>query len=1369
MASTSLSKILVEVEGCAGAPGPESKEGRAPADDTAVSVKIATVVLDPTRDTARRFAAQELDRIMDSDVRNWPEDRLHAFIGDDRYGLPDAAKAAMRSGISSGRQLLTGELASTPEKVLRNLASLLGAKSLGAEAWEEALGDSGAAELGNCAELRPDDVKDAFIDEDIVELEGDPEAWLAELKTWEIKGLDAESALKIKAKILEIEAAALSRAKELLPAVERLVSDAKATQMMFDDGHNSAQRACDLLPGLWPLLVRGKLQEGIHEIEKVIEIAAAADEVKKKAAAPAAHGGSYEVDVLKDMKLGGKTTLYAMNGELQDQARQEEEHADGKQEDGESKADKAQPPVSISAPVDKILSKIVTEHTTTSFEAAPAPATAVRDWGEDYRQLTEMPEEDGAKAKYELISEISQNFINDVAIVGKRIIEEIFIKEYRRLSFKPSSGMGGIAGGRKYVVNGIFYKLASAAEEGSPYEGSFEAANKGAGHDLRGATAISNAAEAIKKDKPEQAMPHVTLSALVDYLGFRLQAMPTLPLEKGSLQLGSDDAGDSVKNESDELALMFADLAGKLGMAPHRILQSADKAEKEECDKRLKKLEEKDEKSAKDADKIKDLKAKFAAFDDKEVTMPFGLDVEGHFDRKGRPVALDFARVFSPEHIGVTKHLSMKTPGTIFVRHLRPELIKEFAKSDDGAPLSADALSFFSSEASDGPEMNERVKNATLFLLDEVVPAAAKELDEAQPEDIKRGGEISPFLHERGINVRHMGLVYHHCTNNEVRVGLLAEMVARTIKNIMRHAAREAVQRLGCADIAGVRKLYTALLNLVFRLMGTPITDGAGDLEQQRFWQADIWDGLRRRFGDRSDAVKGRLRELVPPNLGAVKQMIWRLADMLGLVFSDDCREALQSDPGLDEKPDQGFFFTSTDIKALEVRVKYMTVVDRAAGKVLEIEQEAGAKDGAQDTAVSARLAKAAQQRFNAVLRSTPGDAEATKSINDLGKLTRVKDVMDRLIGFNERTRTSKALIEMRDELEVGETDGDGRTWIDLRDAPAGGSDDIIQWWADLIDLVVDDGKFNSVSHFRVGENEGRGIKWEGHFDYKKDRGLFPVSLLRGNVEESIEIEELRVGNASGLVYALARRWETNHAGVVIKKVAKFRDMDRSDIGWMINKGLGKALAATKEIDLSKSKFESDLSKVQWPAGLQILNLQECEGVEAVKWPEGLQTLSLGSTTVSGDLAKVQWPAELQRLDLGLTAVSGDFSAVKWPEGLEELSLGSTMVSGDLSKIQWPAALRKLSLQYCYNIEDSDGDLLYTSKEACDKLRSWIAEDHAAGGVSSSGEKAEKQTLNVADKQATDTAEPEGESKQDEGSRAKKTGFFGKLFSKKRS
>eukprot|EP00947_MAST-08B_sp_MAST-8B-sp1_P003468 g3468.t1 len=72
-------------------------------------------------------------------------------------------------------------------------------------------------------------------------------------------------------------------------------------------------------------------------------------------------------------------------------------------------------------------------------------------------------------------------------------------------------------------------------------------------------------------------------------------------------------------------------------------------------------------------------------------------------------------------------------------------------------------------------------------------------------------------------------------------------------------------------------------------------------------------------------------------------------------------------------------------------------------------------------------------------------------------------------------------------------------------------------------------------------------------------------------------------------------------------------------------------------IDLSRDDVRGDLSKVQWPAALQYLNLERCGRIEAsrVQFPAALKALNLyNCQQITGDLSKVQWPAELQSLDL---------------------------------------------------------------------------------------------------------------------------------------
>ena len=154
-------------------------------------------------DLARRLAVEDRDRVMDGDVKNWHPDRIRAFIAS-RDDLPSAAQAALQNCLSSGIELLRGGLASTPEKMRRKLAAMLGVAGLGAEGWQEALAASGAAELGNCAQLGPDDVSAILLDEDIMELEEDAEAWLSELEDQGMEGVDAESALKVKAKVAHL-------------------------------------------------------------------------------------------------------------------------------------------------------------------------------------------------------------------------------------------------------------------------------------------------------------------------------------------------------------------------------------------------------------------------------------------------------------------------------------------------------------------------------------------------------------------------------------------------------------------------------------------------------------------------------------------------------------------------------------------------------------------------------------------------------------------------------------------------------------------------------------------------------------------------------------------------------------------------------------------------------------------------------------------------------------------------------------------------------------------------------------------------------------------------------------------------------------
>ncbi|CAB1111176.1 unnamed protein product [Ectocarpus sp. CCAP 1310/34] len=145
----------------------------------------------------------------------------------------------------------------------------------------------------------------------------------------------------------------------------------------------------------------------------------------------------------------------------------------------------------------------------------------------------------------------------------------------------------------KFVWRGILFKLADGSK--GPYLGNDEAAAKGAGHDLRGATHyLATRIRGLR----------YALQCLIDYKGFRMTAQAVLPVNKESLRYGSDDGGKTVHNDDESLAKKLKAAAKKLNLCTHRV-------------------------------------------NDKD--MYSACDIEGHVGEDGSHYLLDFARTFPPE------------------------------------------------------------------------------------------------------------------------------------------------------------------------------------------------------------------------------------------------------------------------------------------------------------------------------------------------------------------------------------------------------------------------------------------------------------------------------------------------------------------------------------------------------------------------------------------------------------------------------------------------------------------------------------------------------------------------------------------------
>lgn len=97
---------------------------------------------------------------------------------------------------------------------------------------------------------------------------------------------------------------------------------------------------------------------------------------------------------------------------------------------------------------------------------------------------------------------------------------------------------------------------------------------------------------------------------------------------------------------------------------------------------------------------------------------------------------------------------------------LRPELVKNYP-----TPLSPDAFSSFQEEDPNAPKHNQEVTEAYNFLLKEVIPKFAKDIENRDPIKF----DIASELHSVGINIRLLNHVRELVNNNEWKHVLLAE------------------------------------------------------------------------------------------------------------------------------------------------------------------------------------------------------------------------------------------------------------------------------------------------------------------------------------------------------------------------------------------------------------------------------------------------------------------------------------------------------------------------------------------------------------------------------------------------------------------
>ena len=538
-------------------------------------------------------------------------------------------------------------------------------------------------------------------------------------------------------------------------------------------------------------------------------------------------------------------------------------------------------------------------------------------WNERYQYVLDLkaPSDVEQRKRYTLLTLLARDFVSTAVRYGKLIISELALDEAAK-TVPTAKGIGGLAGGEKYVVNGILFKLATdpALSEGNYlYGGSepdSEVAAKAAANDLRGATNLYSELSDI------QSEVRIPLQALVDWGGHRLIAMPLLPISNSTIVYGSNDSGKTVHCSDLVLETAFECVADSLHLRKHRIADS-------------------------------------------DVSLCMAGDVEGHVGTDSRRYMLDFGRCFPPEAPRVASHLPPPRKASVFYRLLRPEFLKYLKRTETTEPLNADSFSNWTRNDPDVVSHHLHARVATETLFGQVIPAFAQWLTTHLTPisvDVSGGGgnggagggvgsvsgsgggsvDLSIEAHKRGINMRHLGAV-RSCVDQTSFAShvLLVEIVKRTLKNVFRDILRKATPETDNSSFL-IQTSAVRFLNL--------ISGGEDPASSTAFWRDIVFPEMSKRYGKCGIEVPQILREdgcespadalqkmcfegehSGPLMYGVVTYVLKRVGLTLTPSCEGDCKR----------RGVYGFRFSVADVADGVPHVKYMPILEYAEGKML--------------------------------------------------------------------------------------------------------------------------------------------------------------------------------------------------------------------------------------------------------------------------------------------------------------------------------------------------------------------------------------------------------------------------------------------------
>lgn len=560
------------------------------------------------------------------------------------------------------------------------------------------------------------------------------------------------------------------------------------------------------------------------------------------------------------------------------------------------------------------------------------------------------------------IRTLTNEFQDESKRLAKTIIEQSMLPKSQK-QYQPLSGKG-VAGGEKYQVKGIFFKLVRDIH--GIYGGDM-GASKAAKHEIR------SLHELVRCNIEGLFFP---MMCLVDHLGIRCVCVSYIKgLGGNTLKYGSCDAGQTVFASDPTMNALCKKACGDfLNLKPHNVIPSRTRRARviygpvdleghvvETSKGKTHYLLDfgrifppiapngcpnpgRQVKIVQPDGSVKEMLYTFKGWN--QSFMEFLKCKDSSTLRKAKtPEGVLLFSVIADKDVAVNDFASqllryvvrgpvalILNEGEIFYRLLRPELVKIYK-----VPLSSDAFSGFGCCVKcqkrvgacphDADDAHDALHNATysIFRRDGLIDTLAAKLN-TNEESPSEGSDVVNLMHKNGINLRWMGILRKMVTVDYVKAFLLFEMVARTLRVEANRRLRKALLTNTTAGHHGVMaSMVREVVDYLNVVLGESDRSTAMWAKLPRDVILKFQEGIPEVYRDEKIEIRPQILKF---------PLFVRLKNSLGIEFDQNALQEFFDDP---TKFDVETPFSVDHIKALQPTSRAIDTDEEIRTQLFEI------------------------------------------------------------------------------------------------------------------------------------------------------------------------------------------------------------------------------------------------------------------------------------------------------------------------------------------------------------------------------------------------------------------------------------------------